>query len=249
VLVARPPSRGNAWIFFAVPPPFDPATFDTSLDLLGDRAGILVYQPPAASTTLDAHLGDLRALVEAVGASEIALVGPGVAAGLALHAALVLGKRVRRVALVSPSFPRNIALSMGLPSSLMGAVAGSPQAMRVTSRHEIVSRSPLLGKLLRRLGVQVPHMPADATPLPGTAQEGAFLADAIARAPAPALDRVEQPTLVVTGARDAAFPPSSARALVRRLAHGEHVLVPGGTQFLAREYPDLLAVKVEAFFT
>lgn len=232
-----------------VPPPFDPATFDTTLDLLGERAGLLVYQPPAASPTLEAHLADLESLASSTGASHVSLVAPGVSAALALHAATHFGPRVARIALVSPSFPRNVALSMGLPSSLMGSVAAHPQAMRVTSRHEIFARAPFLGRWLGKLGVQVPHMPADATPLPGTAQEGAFLADAIARAKAPVLDRIEQPVLVVTGAKDAAFPPASARALVRRLPRGEHVLVPGGTQFLAREYPDLLAVRIEAFLT
>ncbi len=232
-----------------VPPPFDPATFDTTLDLLGERAGLLVYQPPAASPTLEAHLADLDTLILSTGAPRVSLVAPGVSAALALHAATQLGDRIERVALVSPSFPRSSALSMGLPSSLMGAVATHPQAMRVTSRHELVARAPFLGRGLAKLGVPVPHMPADATPRPGTAQEGAFLADAIARAKPPSLDRVEQPVLVVTGAKDAAFPPASARALVRRLPRGEHVLVPGGTQFLAREYPDLLAVRIEAFLT
>jgi pimeloyl-ACP methyl ester carboxylesterase len=248
VLVARPPARGSEWIVFPVPPPFDPATFDTTLDLLGDVRGILVYQPPAARGTIEAHLDDLRALADLLGAETLSLAAPGVAAGLALHAAVALGDRVRRIALISPSIPRNIAVSLGLPSTIGGTVAAHPKTMQLTSRHELVSRSPLLGRLLGRLGVQVPHMPAEATPLPGTAQEGAFLADTIARAKPPALDRVMQPTLVLTGAKDAAFPPPTARALVRRLPRGEHVLVPSGTQFLSREYPDLVAVRLESFF-
>lgn len=249
VLVNRRPAQGDAWVVVLLPPPFDPATFEVTLDLLGGRSGLLVYQPPSSATTLEAHLAELERLAHAVSADRVSLLAPGVAAGLALHGAIAFPDLVDRVALVSPSFPRNIALAMGLPSTLAGAVASSPQAMKLTSRHELVSRAPLLVRVLSRLGVQVPRMPADATPLPHAQQDGALLADAIARARAPQLERIRQPALVVSGARDAAFPPAAARALVRRLGHGEHFPVPGATQSLALEYPDLLAVRLEAFFS
>jgi len=62
------------------------------------------------------------------------------------------------------------------------------------------------------------------------------------------LGQVDIPTLVVAGDRDAMTPRKAAEAMVRRIDGAELMVVPGGTHYVAVEYPELVNLRVEKFF-
>jgi len=62
------------------------------------------------------------------------------------------------------------------------------------------------------------------------------------------LDEVDVPTLVIAGDRDLFTPRSAAEDMVRRVRGAELLVVPGGTHYVAVEYPELVNLRVEKFF-
>jgi pimeloyl-ACP methyl ester carboxylesterase len=62
------------------------------------------------------------------------------------------------------------------------------------------------------------------------------------------LPEVDIPTLVIAGDRDVMTPRAAAEAMVRRIQGAELMVVPGGTHYVAVEYPELVNLRVEKFF-
>ncbi|RLB53696.1 MAG: alpha/beta hydrolase [Deltaproteobacteria bacterium] len=62
------------------------------------------------------------------------------------------------------------------------------------------------------------------------------------------LEDVDIPTLIVAGDRDAMTPRRASEAMVRRIPGAELMVVPGGTHYVAVEYPELVNLRVEKFF-
>jgi pimeloyl-ACP methyl ester carboxylesterase len=62
------------------------------------------------------------------------------------------------------------------------------------------------------------------------------------------LEHVDVPTLVITGDRDLFTPRSAAERMVRAIRGAELLVVPGGTHYVAVEYPELVNLRVEKFF-
>jgi pimeloyl-ACP methyl ester carboxylesterase len=62
------------------------------------------------------------------------------------------------------------------------------------------------------------------------------------------LEKVQVPTLVIAGDRDAFTPRQLAQQMARRIPGGELLLVRGGTHFTAVEYPELVNLRIEKFF-
>jgi len=62
------------------------------------------------------------------------------------------------------------------------------------------------------------------------------------------LEDVDIPTLIVAGDSDAMTPRKAAEAMVRRIDGAELMVVPGGTHYVAVEYPELVNLRVEKFF-
>jgi pimeloyl-ACP methyl ester carboxylesterase len=62
------------------------------------------------------------------------------------------------------------------------------------------------------------------------------------------LPDVDIPTLVVAGDRDVMTPRHAAEAMVRSIDDAELMVVPGGTHYVAVEYPELVNLRVEKFF-
>ncbi len=58
---------------------------------------------------------------------------------------------------------------------------------------------------------------------------------------------VDVPTLVVAGDRDVMTPRRAAEAMVRRIDGAELMVVPGGTHYVAVEYPELVNLRIEKF--
>ncbi len=62
------------------------------------------------------------------------------------------------------------------------------------------------------------------------------------------LDEVDVPVLVIAGDRDLFTPRSAAEEIVRRVRGAELLVVPGGTHYVAVEYPELVNLRIEKFF-
>ena len=62
------------------------------------------------------------------------------------------------------------------------------------------------------------------------------------------LPEVDVPTLVIAGDRDLFTPRRAAERMVRRIPGAELMVVPGGTHYVAVEYPELVNLRIEKFF-
>lgn len=62
------------------------------------------------------------------------------------------------------------------------------------------------------------------------------------------LSEIDVPTLVITGDRDLFTPRAAAEDMVRGVRGAELLVVPGGTHYVAVEYPELVNLRVEKFF-
>lgn len=62
------------------------------------------------------------------------------------------------------------------------------------------------------------------------------------------LDELDVPVLVISGDRDLFTPRRAAEDMVHRVRGAELLVVPGGTHYVAVEYPELVNLRVEKFF-
>ncbi|MBZ0115420.1 MAG: alpha/beta hydrolase, partial [Sandaracinaceae bacterium] len=62
------------------------------------------------------------------------------------------------------------------------------------------------------------------------------------------LEEVDVPVLVVAGDRDLFTPKGAAQEMAKRIRGAELLVVPGGTHYVAVEYPELVNLRVEKFF-
>jgi pimeloyl-ACP methyl ester carboxylesterase len=62
------------------------------------------------------------------------------------------------------------------------------------------------------------------------------------------LDSVEVPTLLVAGGKDLMTPRSSFERFARQVPQSELLVVPGGTHYVAIEYPEVVNLRLERFF-
>jgi pimeloyl-ACP methyl ester carboxylesterase len=62
------------------------------------------------------------------------------------------------------------------------------------------------------------------------------------------LAEVDVPTLMIAGDRDLFTPKAAAKRIVSAIAGAELLVVPGGTHYVAVEYPELVNLRIEKFF-
>jgi pimeloyl-ACP methyl ester carboxylesterase len=62
------------------------------------------------------------------------------------------------------------------------------------------------------------------------------------------LGTIDVPLLMIAGGNDLMTPRSGAEALVKSVKGAELLVVPGGTHYLAVEYPEVLNLRIERFF-
>lgn len=61
------------------------------------------------------------------------------------------------------------------------------------------------------------------------------------------LPEVDVPLLLIAGDRDLFTPRSAAEDMVRRVHGAELLIIPGGTHYVAVEYPELVNLRIEKF--
>jgi pimeloyl-ACP methyl ester carboxylesterase len=62
------------------------------------------------------------------------------------------------------------------------------------------------------------------------------------------LPSIDVPLLMIAGANDLMTPRSGAESLVKAVQGAELLVVPGGTHYLAVEYPEVINLRIERFF-
>lgn len=62
------------------------------------------------------------------------------------------------------------------------------------------------------------------------------------------LPQIDVATLIIAGDRDLFTPRSQAERMARRIPGAEIMVVPGGTHYVAVEYPELVNLRIEKFF-
>lgn len=62
------------------------------------------------------------------------------------------------------------------------------------------------------------------------------------------LGSVDVPTLVIAGERDVLTPRPAVERMARRIRGADFLAIPGGTHFVAVEYPELVSLRIEKFF-
>lgn len=225
-----------------------------------DYRGLYRSGPPGDPDALgiDAQVKDVLAVLEAENVDRTAVLGWSMGVQVALELFRVEPERVSSLVLVNgvAGRPWETVLDLDAMKHVVPRALGVARAMpgfvgsltrRVTSWPETVGWAKRLGLAGRTLDED---LWAD---LAGSFQdldmdvyvrtlEKLGLHDAWAT-----LDQVDIPTLVVAGDRDLFTPRSAAERMVRAIRGAELLVVPGGTHYVAVEYPELVNLRIEKF--
>ena len=227
--------------------------------LAWDYRGLYHSHPPRdrAALTVEDHARDALAILQAERVDRAAFVGwsTGVQVGLELFrdvperiAALVLiggvaGAPYRSLAgaarRVLPGFVRGLRRVPSLVEAFVVRAAGWPETVGWTQRVGLAGAS-LDEELWRELAQSFAGNDMDVFL---RMVECASVHDAH-----DVLSVVDVPTLVVSGDRDPMAPRRAAEHIVRRVAGAELMVIPGGTHYVAMEYPELVNLRIEKFF-
>lgn len=209
--------------------------------------------------TIDDHVDDLQAILDAEKIDRAAFVGwsMGVQVNFELYrrrpelfAALVVLNgtfgRPWESALDLPAMKHVIPRVLGVARQLHGLA--SPVMRRAAQWPEVVTwlkRVGMVGETLdEEVFAELAHsfgdMDLDAY-LRTFESLGAHDAETV-------LDHIEIPTLVICGERDFFTPQHRAEEMARRIPGAELLVVPGGTHYVAIEYPELVNLRIEKFF-
>jgi pimeloyl-ACP methyl ester carboxylesterase len=238
-----PQRAAAAWS--AVWPPLVAAGYRVAMpDQRGYSPGALPAERRAYR--MDELVGDLSALLDALGAERAHVVGHDWGGAVAWAAAGVMPERLHSLTAVSTPHPR----------ALLAAMTASPQALQLSyfaffqlpwlpERALLAGGGRVLTEMLRRSGLAADRtrVYVEAMREPGalTAALNWYRAVPLASGSAGRPGRVGVPTLYIWGSRDAAL----GRAAATRTADwvsGPYtfVEVPGGSHWIPEEHPDAL---------
>jgi len=255
---------GAPWIVL-VNGPWSPQPLAIA-DYLGDRyrfvrsdfrgLGASGCPKDEAAYAIERHADDLEAVLDACGIEHAFWLAFHMGAQVAVETLRRRPSRARALVLVSASVGR------APPPCAAAALAlrwGEATA---------ISRSPSLDRAARAIaGSRVGRRALVATGLLGdtlSPRERAERLDALreirlgpllrtvaaARGhdAASVLRELDLPVLVVAGDRDRLLPDGAAVRMTRQLSHAELLTVRGGSHFMALEFPELIALRIEQFF-
>lgn len=205
------------------------------------------------------HARDGFAVMDAEGVERAALVGWSMGVQVALEMTGRQPKRVGALALVNgvSGQPWNTVMNLGVLGDVLppvirgiGAVPRLAEAVtrRVVALPETVTWAKRIGLAAKTLDEDIFHELAGSfadldmkTYMRVLEMLGEHDATRL-------LDEIEVPALVVAGDKDLFTPRAAAERMARRIPDAELLVVPGGTHYLAVEYPELLNLRLEKFF-
>lgn len=213
--------------------------------VLLDNRGIGASDVPPGPYTADQMAGDVVAVLDALDADRVHLVGASLGGMIAQHVALARPDRVDRLVLVCttpggavarPMPAVTVELLQRMPTmdpadALRAAVDNALGDVTGPEREDLVDRV-----VAHRLAT--PQDPAgwQAQVHAGTTHD---LGEAVAE--------ISCPTLVLHGDRDRVVDPANAEVLGRLLPHATVRMVPGGGHLWFWEDPTRFVAEVEAF--
>jgi pimeloyl-ACP methyl ester carboxylesterase len=226
-----------------------------------DYRGLYRSGPPADrdAVTVEDHARDALAVLDAEKIEQTAIFGWSMGVQVALELFRIAPDRVRCLVLINgvAGAPWESAFNLPkigalIPYALAGARAMRGVTQSVTER---VVRSPETVTWAKRVGL-AGHTLDDEI----FSQLAASFADLDMDLYMHTLERlgehdardvleeVDIPVLVIAGDRDLFTPRRAAEDMVHRVRGSELLVVPGGTHYVAVEYPELVNLRVEKFF-
>lgn len=206
-----------------------PEFTSVALDLPGH--GALIERPGPDRMGVSEYADAVRSELTRRGLRGVCLIGHSLGSAISLQLSLDHPALVRRVVLIGAGarlrvLPALLALARENPAAAqaqLDTLAFSPghESLRETTER---ARAPLAAGMLSR-----DLLACDAFDLMND------------------LRRIEQPTLLVTGADDKLTPPKYATYLGDHMEHAQVVLVPGAGHYVMLEAPERVARAIRAF--
>jgi pimeloyl-ACP methyl ester carboxylesterase len=206
------------------------------------------------------HVGDLQAILGAERIEHGALIGWSMGVQVVLEAFRKMPGFAQALVLLNGTYRRPLETLRSLPGvgrlfpslvTLAGRVHSVTARVtrRATRQPETVSWLKRLGLLGRTLDEEVY---AELARSLGELDMAVFFKNlhAIdAHDAEEVLEQVDVPTLLITGDRDVFTPRALAQAMARRIPKAEILVVRGGTHYTAIEFPELVSLRIERFFS
>lgn len=226
-----------------------------------DYRGLYRSGPPPArdSVRVEDHVEDALAVMDDAGIEQTAIFGWSMGVQVALELFRRAPDRVKLLVLINGVAGRPWESAFNVPQlgamipTILGAVRMIPGvAQSVTER---VVQWPETVTWAKRVGLAGQTLDEDIfAQLAGSFAQLdmdlyirtlELLGEHDARS---SLEELDVPVLVISGDRDLFTPRRAAEDMVHRVRGAELLVVPGGTHYVAVEYPELVNLRVEKFF-
>ncbi len=226
-----------------------------------DYRGLYRSGPPPDLDALRVsdHMRDGLAVLDAEGVDRAALIGWSMGVQVALEMCGRHPDRVSALTLVNgvSGQPWNTVLNLGLmgdvlPPVIRGIGAFPRVAEAITRRlvniPETVTWAKRIGLAAKTLDEDIFHQLAGSFADLDMKVYMRVLELLGEHDATRLLDEVDVPALVIAGDKDLFTPRSAAERMARRIPGAELLVVPGGTHYLAVEYPELVNLRIEKFY-
>lgn len=215
--------------------------------------------PDPGALTVEHHASDALAILDAEHVERAALFGWSMGVQVGLELFRRAPDRVAALALINGVAGHPWQTVMGLPAMghvipklihVLRRVPGIAQSVtrQVVSWPETVTWAKRVGLAGRTLDEEVwAELAASFSDIDMAVYM--HLLDLLGEHDASdVLAHVDVPTLIIAGDRDLFTPRSAAEEMARQIAGAELLIVPGGTHYVAVEYPELVNLRIEKFF-
>lgn len=247
-------------------------SFRPLLEAFGDRCRFVTWdyrglyasarpkRDDARAYAVERHVEDLAAVLEAEGVTRASLLGWSMGVQVVLEAFAAMPKLAANLILMNGNagrpfdhfspFARVNAL---VPSTIGLASRAHAIATAVTRAGTKLSATRTLLKSLGLVGASLEDATfAELAGALGELDMQPFFRNLLALGEHDAtrvLPKVDVPALVIAGARDRLVPRAAMSRVARALPNAEVLVVRGGTHYAAVEYPELVALRIERFYT
>ncbi len=226
-----------------------------------DYRGLYRSGPAATpnSLNIEDHTRDALAVLEAANAERASIMGWSMGVQVALELFGRHPERVANLVLINgvAGHPWNTVMNLGvmghlLPPVIRG-VAEVPRIAEAVTRRlvhmpETVQWAKRLGLAARTLDESIFQRLASSFAELDMKTYMHILERLGEHDASRYLGDIDVPTLVIAGDRDLFTPRSAAERMARRIPGAELLVVPGGTHYVAIEYPELVNLRIEKFY-
>lgn len=215
----------------------------------------------ASSYAVKTHCLDLATLIRLEGVDPFILAGWSMGVQVSLEYYRLFPEQVKGLILVCGTYgrPFETAFHAKIPKVILEELTRFfhkqhklvEYIMRKGLNHiDVVRWGKLLGFLARQTDEKVVRTLVDHF-ISSLNMEVYFqILDALARHDAEeVLEKIDVPTLIITGDKDFFTPMSLAEEMHRRIKGSELLIVPGGSHYAPVEYPEVINPRVEQFLS